>query len=184
VLPGPQHPLDERDVDGLGHVHVEAGGQRLEAISLLFVARHRDEQHRLSEHGLHPPRDVVAAHPAQTDVDDRDVGLFGDDHRQSFGPVVCCLHVVSEILENCAKTLTQVVVVLDEHDPARTFSHRRTTLGHRCGRLADGGAGRSHDDFCAEPDTIQDVDNFIHPLCATHPCRRSRPPARGRHRCP
>jgi len=71
--------------------------------------------------------------------------------------------MVAARLENDAKTCTEVAVVLDQHDPARTPGRRR--VSDSCGRPCAGiGARNELGDLGVVPDTVQIRGQRAHPL--------------------
>ena len=181
--PGPSIRSTSSMSTGLVMCRSKPADSASQAIAFALVSGHRDEQHRLSERCAHLPRDFVTVDPAQADVDDRDVGLFGEDERYSFDPVPRFLHVVPARLEN-----------LRESSHAYLRCPRRArSCAHPGRRRTSASASRRSPRSCRKAEGARRLRRRARygpgtwtirpPTCATRRCRSSRPSARARRRC-
>src|SRR6185503_6586212 len=153
LLPG---SADERLAQRLGgerleEVPVEARRERALAVGGLAVAGERDEAHRVGRvQGADALGHLVAAHPRQADVDDRDVGQRARDLVEPLLAARRDRDVVPPLREEQAHGLADVLAVVDhEHAPTRAgraFAWRghllRGALGERQPQREGGAVSR------------------------------------------
>src|SRR5690606_20860909 len=129
---GPRNELPEgAAVDGLRQVLVEAGLERLALVLLLRPARKREQPDQLAV-GTCPdaPRDLVAVHLGQADVEQDDLRPKAFHRLQRFTRAVCGDDLVAVELEDETQARGGVAIVVDhEHPPCGLLANGLLGLG-------------------------------------------------------
>jgi len=112
-------------------VGVEARIQRTLHGVRLAVARQRDQIGTSRPERAHAPRDLVAVHLGQADVDQRDLGMMLAGELECAWPGAGGVDTMSFELEERAQRFASVLVVFDDENgaPGRRRAEARSGIG-------------------------------------------------------